>query len=66
MQIGSSNFEAYNKTLRRVMWGDWIDEQMRIAREQQYRASLVEQPYQDQHSIVGLTAALHQISDGKL
>jgi hypothetical protein len=56
MQIGSPTFEAYNRTLRRVMWADFIDEQMRVAREQQYKASLVDNPYKDQKSIVAVTA----------
>lgn len=51
MQLGSPMFESYNRTLRRIMWADFIDEQMRIAREQQYRATLVEDPYHSQSSI---------------
>jgi hypothetical protein len=51
MHIGSPMFETYNRTLRRIMWADFIDEQLRIAREQQYRATLVEEPYDRQQSI---------------
>jgi hypothetical protein len=50
-------FETYNRTLRRIMWADFIDEQLRIAREQQYRATLVEEPFQGQQS---LTSSLVQ------
>lgn len=46
MQVGTSVFEAYNRTLRRVMWADFVDEQMRLAREKQYRASLIQQQEQ--------------------
>jgi hypothetical protein len=55
MRVGSAMFESYNRTLRRLMWADFVDEQMRVAREQSYRASLVEQPY-DGHK--GVVAAL--------
>jgi len=54
VRIGSSTFEAYNRTLRRVMWADFIDAHLKAAREQQYRASLVEEPYKDQKPIVAL------------
>ena len=64
MQLGSATFEAYNRTLRRVMWADFIDEQMRIAREQQYRASLVEQPYVDQPSLAGLHLSRQKATEG--
>lgn len=63
LQLGSASFEAYNRTLRRVMWADFIDEQMRVAREQQYRASLVEQPYEGQKSLAPAMAAVRQASD---
>ena len=56
MQIGTPMFESYNRTLKRIMWADFIDEQMRVAREQQYRASLVDEPYKGQQSIVGSIA----------
>lgn len=57
MQVGSPTFESYNRTLRRLMWADFIDEQMRMAREQQYRASLVEEPYKGQQPLVALAIA---------
>jgi len=63
MQLGSPTFAAYNKTLRRIMWADFVDEQMRIARERQYRASLVEQPYDAHTSLVALMAAVRQASE---
>lgn len=57
MQLGSPAFEAYNRTLRRIMWADFVDEQLRVAREQQYKASIVEESYQDQPSIATVMAA---------
>lgn len=53
-------FESYNRTLRRLMWADFIDEQMRVAREQQYRATLVDQPFQGQKSIAATVAQSRQ------
>lgn len=52
MQLGSVNFETYNRNLRRIMWAEFLEEQLRVARVNQFRASLVETPYQDQKSIV--------------
>ena len=63
MQLGSATFEAYNKTLRRIMWADFVDEQLRIAREKQYRASLVEQPYEGHASLVALMAVIRQANE---
>ena len=57
MAIGSESFNSYNRTLRRLMWADFIDEQMRIAREQQYRASLVDEPYKGQQALVALNVS---------
>ena len=57
MQLGTQNFEAYNRTLRRILWADFIDEQLRVARENQYRASLVDKAYSGQPS---LAAAIGQ------
>ena len=53
-------FESYNRTLRRLMWADFIDEQMRVAREQQYRATLVDQPFEGQKSIAATVAQSRQ------
>lgn len=63
MQLGSATFEAYNKTLRRIMWADFVDEQLRIAREKQYRASLVEQPYEGQANLVALMSVIRQSNE---
>ncbi len=63
MAIGSDSFNSYNRTLRRLMWADFIDEQMRIAREQQYRASLVEEPFKGQQSLIALSVARQVASD---
>lgn len=66
MQLGTPSFEAYNRTLRRIMWADFIDEQIRVAREQQYRASLVEQPYEGQSSVAAGIAMVRQAqSEGR-
>lgn len=56
MQLGTPIFEAYNRTLRRVMWADFIDEQLRVAREGAYKASLVEEPYKDRANVAALMA----------
>lgn len=42
MQLGSAHFETYNRTLRRIMWAEFIDEQLKVARENQYKASIVD------------------------
>ena len=60
MQLGSPVFEAYNRTLRRIMWADFVDEQMRVAREQQYKASIVEESYPPQPSLAPAMAALRK------
>lgn len=52
LQLGSFNFETYNKNLRRIMWAEFLDEQLRVARMNQFRASIVERPFLDQKSIV--------------
>lgn len=56
MQLGTPAFEAYNRTLRRIMWADFVDEQMRVAREQQYKASIVDEAYQDKPGIASALA----------
>ena len=58
--IGSSNFEAYNKLLRRIMWSDFIDEQLRIARENQFRASLVRDSIPIDNGIVACIKSIRQ------
>ncbi len=45
MQLGSADFDTYARNLRRIMWAEFIDEQMRATRHHQFRASLVEDPY---------------------
>ena len=45
MLLGSHNFDAYARNLRRIMWAEFVDEQMRSTRNQQFRASLVESPF---------------------
>jgi len=60
MQLGSPLFEAYNRTLRRVMWADVVDEQRRVARVQNYRASLIEQSYEPAPSLVAALLTVRQ------
>ncbi len=64
MHVGTPMFQSYNRTLRRLMWADFIDEQMRVAREQQYRATLVDSPYQGQKSISASVANSRQMRSG--
>jgi hypothetical protein len=45
VQLGSLNFDAYARNLRRIMWAEFVDEQMRTTRAQYFRASLVESPF---------------------
>lgn len=45
MQLGSHNFDTYARNLRRIMWAEFVDEQMRATRAHQFRASLVESPF---------------------
>lgn len=54
MQLGSLNFESYNRNLRRVMWAEFLEEQLRQARLNQFRASIVANPYLEQKSLVML------------
>ena len=56
-QHGSATFEAYSRTLRKIMWADFVDEQMRIAREESYRASLVSESFGGCTSLVAMLAA---------
>jgi hypothetical protein len=63
MQLGTPNFEAYNRTLRRVLWADFIDGQLRVARENAYRASLVKEPYREQGSLAAHLALTRNSGD---
>ena len=49
MQLGSANFDNYARNLSRIMWAEFIDEQMRATRSHQFRASLVDDPYRNQN-----------------
>ena len=44
MQPGSTYFDDYSRTLRRVCWAELIDRQMMEARRKTFRASLVGDP----------------------
>ena len=46
MQIASNYFDDYSRTLRRVMWSDFIDRQVREQRRMQFRATLVGDPFE--------------------
>lgn len=48
MRLGSADFDIYARNLRRIMWAEFIDEQMRATRSQHFRASLVTDPYENQ------------------
>lgn len=63
MQLGSFNFENYNKNLRRIMWAEFLDEQLRVARMNQFRASIVEHPFLDHKSIVALITQVRSERD---
>ena len=52
MQLGTANFETYNRILRRVMWAEFIDEQLKAAREKSFRASLLEESLPPTRSLV--------------
>ncbi|MGE0629759.1 MAG: hypothetical protein AB7O43_18295 [Hyphomicrobiaceae bacterium] len=52
MRLGTSNFETYNRVLRRVMWAEFIDEQLKVARESHFRASLVDEALPERKSIL--------------
>lgn len=45
MMLGSADFETYARNLRRLMWAEFIDEQIKSTREHQFRASIVGDPY---------------------
>ncbi len=46
MQIFSpSHFSDYNRNLRRVMWAELIDRQMMLKRRQNFRATIVGDPF---------------------
>ena len=32
MSMGTPHFETYNRTLRRIMWAEFLDEQLKVAR----------------------------------
>ncbi len=47
MLLGSLHFDAYARNLRRIMWAEFVDEQMRTSRNRFFRASLVDSPFID-------------------
>jgi hypothetical protein len=49
MQLGSADFDSYARNLKRILWAEFIDEQMRATRAQQFRASIVSDPYVNQN-----------------
>lgn len=48
MSIGTQNFEIYARNIKRIYWAEFIDLQLRTARANQFRASLVAEPYENQ------------------
>ena len=52
MQIGTTNFETYNRTLRRILWAEFLDEQLKMARENQFKARLVQNEADGGQSLV--------------
>ena len=46
MQLGSETFDTYARNLRRLYWMEFIDHQMRLQRNERFRASLVFPPRQ--------------------
>lgn len=44
MGVGSSYFQDYTRTLSRVLRTEFIADQVKAAREVDYRASLVDEP----------------------
>lgn len=53
MSLSTNNFEVYARTIKRVYWAEFIDVQLRAARANQFRASLVQEPYKDQVFLAG-------------
>lgn len=47
MLLGSHNFDAYARNLRRIMWAEFVDEQIRATRSRVFRASIVDSPFHD-------------------
>lgn len=45
MLLGSADFETYSRNLRRLMWAEFIDQQIKSTRLHQFRASIVGDPY---------------------
>ncbi len=62
MKLGSPVFAAYNRTLRRVLWADFIDGQLDDARNAQFKAEQVStEPSSDsQNQLDGLNMMRRQ------
>lgn len=63
MQLGTRNFSAYNRNLRRIMWAEFLDAQLRLARAHQFRATIVANPLDDKASLTALYTQVRQIDD---
>jgi len=63
MQLGTRNFSAYNRNLRRVMWAEFLDAQLRIARAHQFRALIVANPLDDTASLTAVYTQIRQSED---
>ena len=50
MAMGSRDFDSYARNLRRLMWAEFIDQQVRQTRANQFRASIVADPFDNQNA----------------
>lgn len=57
MQIASVYFDEYSRNLRRVLWSEFVDRQIRDRRRAQFRATLVGDPFENRPSPNQTTSA---------
>lgn len=50
-QQGSELFDTYTRNLRRLYWADFIETQVRAAKLEQYRASIVQPSIPDSDNL---------------
>jgi len=60
MVLGSADFDTYARNLRRIMWAEFIDEQIRVTRSQHFRASIVSDPYSNQNPDIAAHLDYHR------
>lgn len=51
MILGTPNFNSYDRNLRRVLWAEFLEGQLRAARANQFRANIVENPLNEQKAL---------------